>query len=379
MSSIHVACSGFNHHVQALYGYHPLITTALAQLSGQLRSLCLATIPYLTVDAVLSPSLVLPQLEHFSIRYFLAVDSRDRKDPNAKHMNTIQNAVTPFINRHRLTVRSLEIIVPADFYGNNDLIPLFSNLICIQNLELFSVGVGATSIPALSKFIEVHALSLRSIKVVGCASSALRLLKDNLTSFPQLASLAGELYDAETPHKLPITYLCQYAPTLSRLHIHGKLLQDKDLRLLLSTSWVLLEEFEVGVSLVTTETFDSLTGCLPLLKFLVLRVARFGKDYEVSLPHYIISSASLLYLNIVFDKLFCAEMKARRYHSIHLRHLTVQFENASRTDAYQFGHCMSAIAKAFTTVDVLNNKRREEHLVPNKRILFTSAITSGRN
>jgi len=71
-----------------------------------IRSLCLATIPYLTVDAVLSSSLVLLQL------------------------NTIQNAVTPFINRHRLTLRSLEIIVPANFYG----IHLFFTLKCIQNL-----------------------------------------------------------------------------------------------------------------------------------------------------------------------------------------------------------------------------------------------------
>ena len=97
-------------------------------------------------------------------------------------------------------------------------------------------------------------------------------------------------------------------------------------------------------------------------------MARFEKDYEVSLPHYIISLASLF--NIIFDMLFCAEMKARRYHSIYLQHLTVQFENASRTDAYRFGHCMSAIARAFATVDVLNNKRMEEHLVPNKHIFF---------
>ncbi|KAF9522636.1 hypothetical protein CPB83DRAFT_864202 [Crepidotus variabilis] len=255
------------------------IHSLIGMVSSTLRSLTIAVLPFANITTLLTHT-HLPQLEHFSITF----SSLTGDNTGALFQSTLQATVIPFLDRHRASIISLEVISTA-LAIEYDITSIFSNLQAFPHLQSLTFSPTSTKeadARSLRHFLSKHSACLQSLTLLiphdsrpGGESSITTLLPLMNAPLPHLRKMVIEMRRVREP-KIPLPYLTDfirvYAAHLTQLQIRQRVLTTDDWRVFSTMNWAQLRYLNLHLYILTPEVINVLSMKFPNLETLELEV-----------------------------------------------------------------------------------------------------------
>lgn len=275
-----------------------LIHGGLRILANTLRTLIL-TVPLKMMSTIILPDLVLTRLETLEIIPLPLERPMIQNDNLAVYSSTLKATILPFVNRHRLTLRSFSFFPPkvqmfwilsnpkAITYFNLAL--LFEGINYIPHLSSLSVSVPAHTSPndATYRYFSRHSKTPRRLHLSMAHMSVLdylTFLERFEVLMPQLEALTLDFgfrsRNLTVDPSLP-KFLSQYSSSLKNLELLKKQHGKREIFALFEIPqgspvvYPKLRRLEVWLYCLTPEILDMMSCSLPDLEDLDLAVRIF--------------------------------------------------------------------------------------------------------
>ncbi|PPQ94236.1 hypothetical protein CVT25_006662 [Psilocybe cyanescens] len=314
--------------------------------------------PFELMVTVLPPALFLPHLSSFSMTLFTLPE---KTEVDQSFLDTATMTMAPFLNRHRLTLTTVELnleplpptwsMVLTAMSTNFNLSPLFKSLDHIPHLQTLSISISASTSPdCITRFLKIHSHTLRhlTISMTDPEISTTRGVLDQLeATLPFLETFVIQ-YQYDSMHLAPSTYqevtlgfIRRHASSLTCLRILKSPHSRAQFLTLLDplVSYPRLRYLKMGLQILTPEMLDLFTASLPDLYELDLSIHYFKRRHT-----------SPLEINEEYE--FCYEIGHHDYHLWKLQHLTLLLENKGRRAKTSYG--AAAVAEAMPFLHTFN-------------------------
>ncbi|KDR78089.1 hypothetical protein GALMADRAFT_209540 [Galerina marginata CBS 339.88] len=346
--------------------WKPILHAGLGAHSESTRSLSLV-IPFENMSELVPSFITLPRLQSLSISLLLPYSRREGLE--ATFSTTVTSTIVPFINRHRLSLHSIDMRLPSSpaldyipIFGpvdppNLDMSLLFKGLHHIPHLASASFSISALTDPNLiSGFLQVHSGTMLHLDI--SLTGDITPLIDRIFGLSQLPLVESFSVDYQNYLKdvivnNPITkFMHRNSSSLTSLKVLGKFHRRAELLDLFSQAadtlvfYSKLRHLTVGVHSLTPEIVDIISFRLFALEDLHLHVRWFKRRDEST--H-----------NEEYE--FCLEMNRRTYPDWQLRHLTVM-KTDQRNRKSGVNYCITAMAEALPSLQTFNGVSRSEYL-----------------
>jgi len=277
---------------QAVAGNLRYVVSAMTAFSSQLRSLSLTCNQFRYLAAALSSSVLLPHLENLAMTCL----NTDTQMHGVSLISQTENTVVSFVNRHHLTIRSLQFTTQKETQH----LAIITRIEHLQHLDCLHIVVHDPEALSIKNFIETHSQTLRKLTLwenplhlrspfLASRHDLFGRLKTPLT---RLKCLKVALTPSSPFHLATslVEYVKTYSPTLTCLDIEYETLLHSDWQAFLRADWSSLRDLRLQLCFATLDVFDNISRVFSYLTSLSLRVTRVlaehtdpDSDYEASL------------------------------------------------------------------------------------------------